>query len=369
MLVDKDVVPKKQLIVGLEIANYARSTISTGIQRVISGFHDDVSMFWEARGISLLPLVCQKPSNYDFRLLLNSSKLGQPFLSKPLCEPGDCDAILLLDIDNGIDFLRLRKLADSGIPVVALIYDILPLLHPDWFIEGGRQAFQLFLQQTLFAASQLITTTKKVRNDILNLDWNIRQEIEVVPLGASFPVQRPRNLPNSQISLLYVSTVEPRKGHDLLLDAFDLLLADGHDVDLTLVGYRGWKIDDTVNRIVEHSEFNGRLKWIQNASDWQVMQLARESNIGVVPSRGEGFGLFVEEALTMGLKVVASAIPEFRERHQPNLTFCELNATALAEGIVSAAAKPWIECVPPRTMKDFSSHLANLVERLAKSSQ
>jgi glycosyltransferase involved in cell wall biosynthesis len=83
----------------------------------------------------------------------------------------------------------------------------------------------------------------------------------------------------------------------------------------------------------------------------------------VIPSDEEGFGMFLEEAITLGLKVVASDIPVFRERAQSNLFFAPLSAAGLAEGILQAAAAPWQSLAdrPVRTMRDFACDFSNLV--------
>ena len=61
--------------VGLEISNYALSKVATGIQQVISSFHNDLELYWRSRGIDLVPTVCQKVSNNDFNDVLASACL------------------------------------------------------------------------------------------------------------------------------------------------------------------------------------------------------------------------------------------------------------------------------------------------------
>ena len=143
--------------VGLEISNYALSKVSTGIQQVISNFHNDLELYWRSQGIDLVPTVCQKVSNTDFNDVLASASLGGDFFKKNIVNPEDCQAIILPDIDNGIDFHKLKMLSNAkDIPVVAFVYDILPLLHPEWFPVDGKRNFQIWLQQTLHAASHLV---------------------------------------------------------------------------------------------------------------------------------------------------------------------------------------------------------------------
>ncbi len=351
--------------IGLEVGNYASATVATGIQRLISNVHEHLTDYWKSRGIHLAPTLCQKASHIDFESRLAQSALGRAFVSAPRVAPDDCDAILLLDLDNGVDYQRLRMLRESRETVIlAFIHDVLPLHHPEWFPEHGKRNFQLYLQQVLYAATHVVVNSEKVKSDLLSLGWRIKQDVSVIHLGAAFPRQRPRQLPDDQVSLLYVSTIEPRKGHDVLLDAFELLIHQGVDVNLALVGHRGWNIEEVIRRIESHPELGGRLRWYEGISDQEIAQLARESNIGVMPSRSEGFGLFIEEGLQMGLKMIASEIPEFVERSQPNLSFCSLNPVALAEAILAVHKTKWISGTSPRTMRNFSYDFSKLVERL-----
>lgn len=350
--------------VGIETTYYARRRTSTGVERVIHHIHSDLDAYWKSKGINLAPMTCQKELTHALETMPNDLPIGGEFVKRFPVEPNQCDAILLLDIDNNIDFRALKKISfERNLPIIAFIHDVLPLHYPEWFPEHGKRNFQVYLQQTLYAATHLIVTTEKVKSDILNLGWRTPTEISIVPLGSSLPKQSVSTHELTRISIFYVSTVEPRKGHDVLLDAFDILLDQGEDVDLTLVGHEGWMVDDLITRIINHEEFDSRLKWFRGISDEDVCNLAREANIGVMPSQGEGFGLFIEEGLTLGLKVVASAIPEFLERSQSNLSFFEGNADSLAQAIVKAHKTPYVECSLPRSMRDFSYEFSTIVEQ------
>jgi glycosyltransferase involved in cell wall biosynthesis len=356
--------------IGLEITNYALSKVSTGIQNVISSFHNDLELYWRSRGIDLVPTICQKASNRDLEPILTSASLGGDFFKKKLVSPEDCQAIILPDIDNGIDFQRLKVLSTAQrIPVIAFVYDILPLLHSEWFPVDGKRNFQIWLQQTLHATSHLVVNTEKTRSDLNNLPWKISQKVSVVRLGSRLELQVPEKPFEDRISVLYVSTIEPRKGHDLILEAFDLLRSWGCDVVVTFVGHRGWKIDELIDQIRNHPEFGSRLKWYEGGSDDLIRKLAMEANIGVMPSRGEGFGLFIEEGLAMGLKVIASEIPEFLERTQPNLFFSQLDGLALANSILQVHETPLKDGFSPRTMHDFTFELSQLIESIVLESE
>lgn len=74
--------------------------------------------------------------------------------------------------------------------------------------------------------------------------------------------------------------------------------------------------------------------------------------------------MFIEEGLAMGLKVIASEIPEFLERAQPNLFFSQLDGLALAKSIIRVHETPWMDGFSPRTMRDFSFEFSKLIESI-----
>ncbi len=110
-----------------------------------------------------------------------------------------------------------------------------------------------------------------------------------------------------------VGTIEPRKGYAQTLDAFEILWAKGHDINLVIVGKEGWSVGKVVRRIRKHRELNKRLFWFKEASDELLLKLYQSCSEFLMASEGEGFGLPIVEAAQHGLPVIARDIPVFRE--------------------------------------------------------
>jgi glycosyltransferase involved in cell wall biosynthesis len=350
-------------LVGFETQTHETKTFATGIPRVIRETHGWAADFLGAAGVRVgWTNTLARPRSYSFKS--DSYLASDPVLNAPQAQLSEIDVLVVIDIPQLFDVRSVQSERQSRqLKVVVLVHDVLPLTHPEWFPAESGKHFRLYLQRMLHIADHVIVTTQFVKQELLRLGWSTGGRIHVIGLG-SFHSQRPPSvIPESQISLLCVSTVEPRKGHLRLIGAFDELRKTGKDVSLHLVGRRGWAEDKLYEDIQKHPDFGSRIRWHRDASDEEVLALASRSNIGVIPSDEEGFGMFLEEAITLGLKVVASDIPVFRERAQSNLFFAPLSAAGLAEGILQAAAAPWQSLAdrPVRTMRDFACDFSNLV--------
>ena len=351
------------LVVGSETQFLETFGYVTGIQRVLRESHGTLTDVLAPLGIRTAPLHTRdRPRDLTFR--------GEPYLaSDPVLDqqpvgPEDVDTVLLLDLHTDVDFARIfQERRRRSLPVVSVVHDILPITHPEWCVEDPRRAFRLYVQQVMAVSDHIVVTTDWVASDLRALGWRFTGDFHVIGLGTTFRQRAPEPSGDDRISILYVSTIDPRKGHDILLAAFDILRAEGRDVDLTIVGREGWRVPDVIRTLRTHPDAGGRLRWLPGADDLTVATVARGCSIGVFPAADEGFGLFVEEGLSYGLKMVVSDIPVFRERAQPNLSFHERTPQALAGAIVRAHETPWVPTAPGdvRTMHDFGRDIAELV--------
>jgi glycosyltransferase involved in cell wall biosynthesis len=110
--------------------------------------------------------------------------------------------------------------------------------------------------------------------------------------------------------VLFVGTAEPRKGLDTLLDAWSGPALRGQS--LVVVGPRGWGgVDVTQGARVRGIE--DRVIVTGRVDDLDLAALYSGASLVVMPSRAEGFGLPVLEAMTLGVPVVTSDDPALRE--------------------------------------------------------
>ena len=114
-------------------------------------------------------------------------------------------------------------------------------------------------------------------------------------------------------SFLLVGTLEPRKGYQQVLDAFELLWSQGQQINLVIVGKKGWLVDELHQRIISHREAGKRLFWIDTASDQFLEKLYEACTCLIAASYGEGFGLPLIEAAQHKTPIIARNLPVFKE--------------------------------------------------------
>jgi glycosyltransferase involved in cell wall biosynthesis len=117
----------------------------------------------------------------------------------------------------------------------------------------------------------------------------------------------------AQRKFLAVGTIEPRKGYDVILAAFDRLWQSGFDARLVIFGRRGWYVEGIAAAIATHAEFGKRLFWFENGNDAELDYAYGQTDAVICASYAEGFGLPIAEAARRERPVIASDIPVFRE--------------------------------------------------------
>jgi len=253
------------------------------------------------------------------------------------------DRLLGLDY-SGDSFIRAsadglyRELRAGGVDCRALVFDLLPLSHPECFPPQADLGFRAWLDcvaQLDGAACISKTVAGKLRTWMRDRHADRAEDFEVgsFPLGADVAAAAPsRGLPHdaemllarlaAEPTVLMVGTLEPRKRHLQALAAFSLLWHRGRQVNLVIVGRAGWQhlpaelqrdIPELLQALRGHPESGRRLFWLEGASDEYLERLYASARGLLAASVDEGFGLPLVEASVKGLPVLARDIPVFRE--------------------------------------------------------
>lgn len=212
----------------------------------------------------------------------------------------------------------------AGSRYVLLCHDVIPLLYPQWYSENDVISFRQHFEQAFARADRVLFTSRRVAQDAL--DWCAGNGIVCadhrrIPLGADpFPAEASGELPQSLEAgrfALYVSTIEPRKNHAMLVEAWRGLVRDGTVSKtvfrLVFVGRRGWKMGNFLEQIAADPELAGTIVHLEGIGDEVLARLYRDAAFCLYPSIYEGYGLPPIEALGAGKALIASTggpIPE-----------------------------------------------------------
>jgi glycosyltransferase involved in cell wall biosynthesis len=211
----------------------------------------------------------------------------------------------------------------TGFRLAVLCFDLIPLTHPAVFLPEVHDPFGRYWRRMLRVADRVIVTAHSVARDVAALraeEGLPPAETSVVPLGCDPPATAAAPLPAGLAPdrfALFVSTIEPRKNHALLLEVWRRLLARGvpqrTGFRLVFVGRPGWMVAPLLAEIADPSRFAGTLLHLPRADDAVLAGLYAHAGFCLYPSRTEGFGLPVVEAFAHGRALVAStggAVPE-----------------------------------------------------------
>ncbi|MEA5390457.1 glycosyltransferase family 1 protein [Cyanobium gracile UHCC 0139] len=214
----------------------------------------------------------------------------------------------------------------AGFRLTVLCYDLIPLTHPQFFLDGVIDTFRKHWRSMLVSADTILVNSSCIAGDLERFS---RTEglpapaLRVVPLGCDRPpkpsgdgARLPAGLSDARYAL-FISTIEPRKGHALLLDAWQDLLHRGvpqrSGFRLVFVGRPGWMVEDVLRRLGDAGSLGGTVLHFPCLPDEALETLHAKAEFCLYPSAYEGFGLPVVEALARGKAVLASgagAVPE-----------------------------------------------------------
>ena len=197
--------------------------------------------------------------------------------------------------------IGLRK---AGIHGVVTIHDLIFLRHPEYYHWIDTKIYEWKFRQTLKEADQIIAISECTKRDIMEFGGVCENHIKVIyqsyapRFSASVtPSQRQEvrqryHLPERYI--LHVGTIERRKNLRLAVDALPLLPSDLH---LVAVGRQ--------TPYVKEIPQSDRLHLLSGVPDSDLAVLYAMAEAFVYPSRYEGFGIPILEAIAAGLPVVA----------------------------------------------------------------
>lgn len=216
----------------------------------------------------------------------------------------------------------LPELSRDGLRVVQMLYDVLPISRPEWFEPTNAALFADHVDAHARHADLVLAISEDTAAEYRRWLTDAGRKpppVSVVPLGAELPTESrsaPVALPDGVGDapyLLVVGTVEPRKNHAAVLDAFETVTGEHPELHLVVVGRPGWRSKDAIARLRKLASESHRVHWLETATDAELEALYHDAFAVVAASFSEGFGLPVAEALARGRVVLSSNGGALRE--------------------------------------------------------
>jgi len=375
--IDRSLLPRfyqKQLFV--DISELCQRDARSGIQRVVRS----ILRHWllnPPQGYRVEPVYATADApGYFYARRFTLGFLDCP-MDSLVDEPitfGPGDTFIGLDFQPSIVPSQVQSLTDMhrvGVEIQFVIYDMLLLGLPDCFpAHGGGLLTDWLSVVTRFDG--MLSISKAVQGDLSQwlgnnpppaghmpkLGWfHLGADIlESVPsTGLAGDVSETLGKLRQAPSFLMVGTLEPRKGHAEVLEAFELLWQEGENFNLVIIGKQGWMVETLVERLRNHARRGKQLFWLEGISDEGLEAVYSASTCLLAASKGEGFGLPLIEAAQHKLPVLARSLPVFREVAGEHAAFFEGDTPrALADAVqqwvrsdaegntIRSAEMPWL---------------------------
>ncbi|MFA4945254.1 MAG: glycosyltransferase family 1 protein [Lentisphaeria bacterium] len=204
-----------------------------------------------------------------------------------------------------------------AVPVIATVHDLYPLIEPGQCALPFRLCFRQLWNWTLQSATAFLANSAFTAAELQRLAGIPPGRITVTPLAAD-AAPRPRRRPTMaglppEPFFLCLGAVEPRKNQLRLADAYaELLRRDPAVPDLLFAGPDRGQGEALAARL-RSPQFAGKARWLGEVSGEEREGLYAGALAFLFPSRYEGFGLPVLEAMQRHLPVLAADIPPLRE--------------------------------------------------------
>lgn len=246
----------------------------------------------------------------------------------------------------------------------------LPLISKDW---------SDLILKILNSSDTIITGNKIMKENFKN--FGTKTPIEVIPYGFNSDIFYPKNnqkeirkklfLPIDKKIILSVGYLDERKGHKYLIDAVGKLIKKRTDIKCLIIGSGGLykKLCDQIDKL----NLNDYCSIIQNIPDHKVIaDYMRSSDLFVLSSLTEGFGIVLVEAMACGKPGVATingGSEEIIKSETMGILCRKGNDKELADAIDKALNKKWnkdfiINCTKPYSWKVISNQSLKIYEKI-----
>jgi len=384
---------QRQSTLFLDVSVIVRQDVKSGIQRVVRALARNLLLAPPRISVCLIWFDDNHCYRHALRLQTRLRHGVNSLADEPIVDFRAGDVYLALDLNARfqphMEPLQ-QSMRDHGVTIWFMVYDLLALRRPEWWVSTVCDEFARWISSAARVASGFVCISETTAQDVrLYLTQERLPGADKIPIrsfhiGADIDDSEPtRGLPpdaaqvlavlRRRPTFLMVGTIEPRKGHAQALAAFEQLWSQGHEVNLVVVGKKGWLVDDLFDRLPSHPRLGREFHMLHGISDEYLDKIYGVSSCLLAPSEGEGFGLPLVEAAMKHVPIIARDLPVFHEvagDHAYYFSGLESNELAVAIlawlDLFAQGRHPTTDGMPWLTWRQSAQQLAHAL-RLTES--
>jgi glycosyltransferase involved in cell wall biosynthesis len=218
-------------------------------------------------------------------------------------------------LENPAYAMRVRK---RGLRSLFFLHDLIPITHPEYARPLEAELHARRLHTMLSVGTGIIVNSQSTRRELES--YAVARAVPVPPCAIAplAPIRLPAPASERPIKDRYfvvLSTIEPRKNHSMLLHRWRQLSAELGPATphLVLIGQRGWECRQVTHLLESHESLRRLVIEKRRCTDAALATWLHHAQALLFPTFVEGFGMPLIEALSLGLPVIASNLPVFRE--------------------------------------------------------
>lgn len=340
-----------RLPTGVDRVSLAYVAHFSGSARAVVRYRSRTLLFSRGESAQLFDLLLQPGSGFKRKI---SWIVGREFFRLP--NTNCAGAFLFNTGHNGLEQPAYpHQLRKQQVRPVFLVHDLIPITHPEYCRPGELSRHVTRMNNVLELAAGVVANSEAT---LLELQKYAHKTGRLMPPALAAPLapaplpppseHRPLRTPYFVI----LGTIEPRKNHWLLLQLWRQLVERMGEraPRLVIIGQRGWECENVVDLLERCESLRGFVKEFPSCSDADLATWLHHAQALLFPSFAEGYGMPLVEALSMGVPVVASDLPAFREI-----------AGSIPDYLDPLDGKGWLETIQAYATTDSPVRAAQLV--------
>ena len=221
---------------------------------------------------------------------------------------------------NGLEKMDyVHRLRRSRLKPLFFVHDLIPLTHPEYCRSGESGRHRSRMNMILGTGNGVIANSLATLEELAayaETNGLPMPPTVVAPLAPPrLPVPVAGVPPLDKPYFVILGTIEPRKNHWLLLQLWRQIVERMGEAAprLMVIGQRGWECENVVDLLERCESLKGFVFEHSTCTDAELVSLLLHAQALLFPSFTEGYGMPLVEALALGVPVIASDLPVFRE--------------------------------------------------------